>query len=129
MKNSINTGIIMVTGHLAEFNRYVSNIWVIESMDNHNHNHNLLNNIYLDNLFNFNKYSLILDNSLIGYIFLITIIIWVGILIILSQPFQEGLKTALKIGGVLAAGATMASADNGRDRDEEERKRREEELE
>jgi hypothetical protein len=35
----------------------------------------------------------------------------------------------LKIGGVLAAGATMASADNGRDRDEEERKRREEELE
>lgn len=124
MNNSIISGIIM--GQLTEINRHVSNIWAFESMVNPNHK--LFNNLYLDNLFNLNKYSLILDNSLIRYIWYIWYIplILLGILIYNSKPFQEGIKTAMQIGGILAAGVTMAAADIGRDKDEEEKEEKNE---
>lgn len=94
---------------LDEYNKYVSVITDIENMNNLSKN---LGN----NLFYFNNFCLILC---------ITITIIIGIIIIYSKPFQEGLKAALTLGATIAAGAQIGAA--GRGRDEDERRRREEE--
>ena len=52
-----------------------------------NMRHNFLNNLFIDNLFDFNNYCLIID--ILGF----TIII--GIIIIYSKPFQEDLRLRL----------------------------------
>jgi len=93
---------------LAEYNRYVSVIKDLENMDNLSHN-NLVNDLFMNIFFYFNNYCLII--STLG----LTIIIGIGLIILYSKPFQEGLKAALTLGATIVAGAQLGAVSRGRD--------------
>jgi len=113
-------GLIDLIGLLKEFH------WCFSVIPNFvvNINHKLLNNLFINNffdlfyIFDFNNNSFILIIDSLG----VTIVI--GIIILAARGFTEGLKDAANIAIILAAGAIMAAAGNGRADSEDRRKKR-----
>jgi len=83
-------------------------------------------NLFFDNLFDIINNSLIIDILGVTIIAIIVIIAIIAIIILSGKAFTEGLKAAARIGTLIAAGATIAAAGNGKD-DREDRKKKEEE--
>jgi hypothetical protein len=111
---------------LEDYKSYVSLIQKIENMDDMNHN--LYNNLFFDTLFDFNYNYLIL--IILGILVIPFIIL--GVIILESKGFNEGVKAIVNLGTALVICATLAGGGDSRDRDEkervkEERKQREEE--
>lgn len=110
-----------VHGFNLEYSKnYDSFIQKFENMDDIIHNLN--NNLFFENLLDFN-YNFLIIGLLVIPIFII------GIIILESKPFNEGIKTVVNIGTALVIGTTLAGTGNSRDRDEEERRKQQEEEE
>lgn len=101
----------------AEFHDYVSfikktlNIWGFLDKT--------FNNFFIDAFFYLNNYCLFISCLLLTLI--------IVIIILASRPFNEGLKTVLRLGACAITGATLANAANGKDDDDERRRREAEE--
>jgi hypothetical protein len=116
-------GLIDLIGLLKEFH------WCSTVIPNFlvNINHTLLNNLFINNLFDLFYIFDFNNNSFILIIDSLVVTIVIGIIILAARGFGRGLKDAANIAIILAAGATMAASGSGRVDSEDKRKKEEEE--